>query len=94
MDKKNLLCTCRSTIFIALLSCVGLANCVEKPIVVVIPSYNNERWVENNLTSVFKQNYQNYRVIYVDDCSTDNTYKHVMELIEQVSSAGSSYCHP
>ncbi len=47
----------------------------EKPIVVVIPSYNNERWVEINLDSVLSQNYNNYRVIYINDCSTDNTRK-------------------
>lgn len=53
----------------------------EKPIVVVIPSYNNERWIQNNLTSVFSQDYENYKVIYVDDCSTDNTYKLALELV-------------
>jgi glycosyltransferase involved in cell wall biosynthesis len=46
----------------------------EKPIVVIIPSYKNERWVEKNLTSVFNQKYKNYRVIYIDDCSPDSTY--------------------
>ncbi len=42
---------------------------LEKPIVVVIPSYKNERWYKQNLDSVFNQRYSNYRVIYVDDCS-------------------------
>lgn len=45
----------------------------EKPIVVLITSYNNERWLERNLNSVFTQKYSNYRVIYVDDCSSDGT---------------------
>lgn len=56
---------------------------VEKPMVVIIPSYNNQKWVENNLQSVFSQNYENYRVIYVDDCSTDNTYESVQKLVEK-----------
>jgi glycosyltransferase involved in cell wall biosynthesis len=44
---------------------------VEKPFVIVIPSYNNAKWCEENLRSVFEQNYDNYRVIYIDDASTD-----------------------
>ena len=56
-------------------------GCVEKPMVVIIPSYNNAHWVENNLISVFKQNYENYKVIYVDDCSTDDTYERVVKLV-------------
>ena len=45
----------------------------ERSIVVIIPSYNNVRWVEKNLMSVFEQKYENFRVIYIDDCSTDGT---------------------
>jgi glycosyltransferase involved in cell wall biosynthesis len=55
----------------------------EKPIVVVIPSYNNSKWCNWNLSSVFQQRYSNYRVIYIDDCSTDNTYALVIEKIKQ-----------
>lgn len=46
---------------------------IEKPFVFVIPSYNNAEWCEKNLRSVFEQNYDNYRVIYIDDSSTDGT---------------------
>lgn len=52
-----------------------------KPIVVVIPSYNNSNFCEENLASVFNQKYSNYRVIYVDDCSTDGTYEKVKAYI-------------
>lgn len=45
----------------------------EKPLVVLITSYKNSRWYERNLRSVFTQNYSNYRVIYIDDCSPDKT---------------------
>jgi glycosyltransferase involved in cell wall biosynthesis len=55
----------------------------EKPIVVVIPSYNNEKWVEKNLASVLTQKYQNFKVIYIDDCSTDNTYKLALDVVEK-----------
>lgn len=53
-------------------SCVR-ADIAEKPIVVVVPSYNNKSWYKKNLGTLFDQNYENYRVIYIDDCSKDNT---------------------
>ncbi len=45
----------------------------EKKLVVVIASYNNKSWYKKNLDSIFDQQYSNYRVIYIDDCSPDNT---------------------
>lgn len=49
-------------------------NCYERPLVIVIASYNNTDWFKQNLDSVFMQKYTNYRVIYIDACSTDGTY--------------------
>ena len=40
---------------------------------VVIPSYNNEQWVEANIASILQQTYTNYDVLYINDCSTDST---------------------
>ncbi|MCL4361431.1 glycosyltransferase family 2 protein [Candidatus Dependentiae bacterium] len=51
--------------------------------VIVIPSYNNEQWYKNNLNSVFSQTYFNYRVIYIDDCSSDGTYSLVKDYLEK-----------
>lgn len=45
----------------------------EKPIVVLITSFNNADWYEKNLEMLFKQKYSNYRVVYVDDLSPDGT---------------------
>lgn len=45
----------------------------EKKIVVVITSYNNSDWLERNLNRIFSQEYSNYRVIYLDDHSSDGT---------------------
>ena len=45
----------------------------ERKIVVIIPSYKNSKWYERNLSSVLSQEYNNYRVIYTDDCSPDKT---------------------
>lgn len=46
---------------------------VEKEIVVVIPSYNNRDWYERNLFTVLNQDYKKFRVIYINDSSTDRT---------------------
>jgi hypothetical protein len=42
-------------------------------LVILIPSFNNARWVVKNLESIFSQDYPHWRVIYIDDCSTDGT---------------------
>jgi glycosyltransferase involved in cell wall biosynthesis len=47
--------------------------------VVVICSYNNEKYYEWNLASVFAQEYKNYHVLYVNDCSADNTGSGVVD---------------
>lgn len=40
---------------------------------IIIPSYNNENWVEYNIASILNQTYSNYEVLYIDDASSDNT---------------------
>jgi glycosyltransferase involved in cell wall biosynthesis len=45
----------------------------EKPIVVLTTTYNNRKWAKKNVSSIFKQDYSNYRVIYIDDASQDGT---------------------
>ncbi|MEX0940369.1 MAG: glycosyltransferase family 2 protein [Candidatus Babeliales bacterium] len=53
----------------------------EKPIVVVIPSYNNKDWYKRNLSSLLSQNYTNFCVIYINDCSSDDTGSLVQEFL-------------
>ena len=54
----------------------------EKPFVIIVPSFNNDAYFKKNLDSIFSQAYQNYQVIYIDDCSTDNTYQNVEHYIK------------
>jgi len=68
---------------LVLLVLKGLLFGDEKSIVVIIPSYNNQDWVQWNLDSVLKQDYQNYRIIYIDDASTDRTGSIVQEIIHK-----------
>ena len=58
----------------------------EKKFVIVITSYNNAEWFERNVGCLFTQLnnegtglYENYRIIYIDDCSPDGT----AELVEK-----------
>jgi glycosyltransferase involved in cell wall biosynthesis len=52
-----------------------------KKIVIVVPSYNNSKWFEKNISSILAQNYENFRVIYTDDCSPDGTGQLVEEYL-------------
>lgn len=62
----------------------------ELPLVIVIPSYNNAAWYEKNLSSVLTQRYKNFRIIYIDDASSDGTgelvatYLHISKKNEHV----------
>lgn len=64
------------------LSCSVFALGEELPIVVVIPSYNNEAYYKANLDSVFAQKHSKVRVIYINDASTDHTGELVDAYVE------------
>ena len=49
--------------------------------VIIIPSYNNISWHVQNLDSIFSQDYNDFHVIYIDDCSTDGTGDAVAQYI-------------
>jgi glycosyltransferase involved in cell wall biosynthesis len=55
----------------------------ELPIVVVTASYKNVDWYKWNLDSVFDQEYENWRLIYIDDCSPDGTGELVKEYVKK-----------
>jgi len=45
----------------------------EKPMSIVITGYKNKQWFHNALDSALNQNYENFRIIYIDDASPDGT---------------------
>ena len=47
---------------------------VEQKIVIISPTYNSEKYINNCIESVVSQDYDNYEMIVIDDASTDNTY--------------------
>lgn len=40
---------------------------------IIIPLYNKENHIENTLKSVLDQSFQDFKIIIVEDCSTDNS---------------------
>lgn len=38
---------------------------------IVIPNYNNEKYIEHTIKSILNQSYKNYELIVVDDKSID-----------------------
>jgi glycosyl transferase family 25 len=49
----------------------------------VIASYNNSANIERNLKSIINQTYKDWRVIYINDCSTDNTEELFFNIINK-----------
>lgn len=60
---------------------------VGKKFVIVIPSYKNSKWCERNIESTINQNYQNYRVIFTDDASPDDTFERVSSIVSRSNKA-------
>ena len=47
----------------------------------IVTSYNYEKYILKTLDSIKQQTYQNFEIIVVDDCSTDNSCKIVEQFI-------------
>lgn len=52
---------------------------------IIMPSYNCGKYVEETIRSVQAQTYQNWEIIFMDDCSKDDTIRQVSVLREQDS---------
>lgn len=51
---------------------------VEKRIDIIIVNYNGFLYTQECVNSLFKINYSNYKIVIVDNCSTDNSYTLLM----------------
>ncbi len=72
---------------------------MEDLISIIIPNYNKSKWIDNCLNSVINQTYKNIEIVFIDDCSTDNSVEVVKSinddriiLIQNESNKGVSYC--
>jgi glycosyltransferase involved in cell wall biosynthesis len=50
---------------------------------ILIANYNNGRYFQDCYDSIISQNYENWEVIIVDDCSTDDSVNIIKELIKK-----------
>ena len=48
---------------------------------IIIPNYNNEKWLANCINSVLNQTFTNYDLVFIDDVSTDNSVNVASDLI-------------
>ncbi|MBQ8862929.1 MAG: glycosyltransferase family 2 protein [Clostridia bacterium] len=46
-----------------------------KLISIITPAFNAEKYIKSTIESVLSQTYQNWEMLIVDDCSSDNTVK-------------------
>ena len=47
---------------------------------IIMPSYNCGKYVQETIRSIQAQTYQKWEIIFMDDCSTDDTIRRVSEL--------------
>jgi alpha-1,3-rhamnosyltransferase len=58
-------------------------NTHDKLVTVCIPAYNHENFVQETITSIIEQTYENIELIIINDGSPDNTHDKIMELYAQ-----------
>jgi len=45
----------------------------DKKVLIIIPTYNGEKYIKETINSCLNQSYKNIEIIVTDDCSSDNT---------------------
>lgn len=56
---------------------------MEEKVSIIMPNYNCEKFVAETLDSVLAQTYNNWELLIVDDCSTDNSVKIIRDYCEK-----------
>ena len=56
---------------------------VEGLVSIIMPSYNTAPYISSSIQSVINQTYNNWELIIVDDCSTDNTEDVLSEIKDE-----------
>ncbi len=59
---------------------------MKKPLIsIALCTYNAGQHLEKQIFSILQQTYQNIEIVVVDDCSSDDTYEYLEELVKQHS---------
>lgn len=56
---------------------------MEDKVTVVTPTWNSAKYIRETIASVQAQTYQNWEMIIVDDCSTDNTVEIIKDIAKK-----------
>ena len=49
---------------------------------IVVPFYNAENYIEKNIKSIQDQNFKNFKVSIINDCSSDESKEKILPLVE------------
>ncbi len=52
-----------------------------KSFAIVVYACNQESWCQRTLRSIFEQDYDHYRIVFIDDASNDGTYEKARDFI-------------
>jgi len=65
----------------------------EPGVSIIIPVFNEEKWIQRTILSCIDQTYpiDKLEVIIVDDCSTDGTVKKIKEIVDRIHKEGSRF---
>lgn len=58
---------------------------MNKKVSIITPNYNSEKFIEDSINSVISQTYDNWEMIIVDDCSSDNSQHKILSLANKDS---------
>ena len=50
---------------------------------IIMPNYNGAKYLQETLNSVLAQSYTNWELLFVDDCSTDNSLEIVQAIQDE-----------
>ena len=56
---------------------------VKEKFIFIIPSFQNEKWVERNLSSIIHQTVKNWFIYYINDKSNDKTLENVHKIVRK-----------
>jgi hypothetical protein len=55
---------------------------------IVVPSYNDSKYLDSFFDDILNQTYNNLEIIFVNDCSTDNTREIILKKKEELNKKG------
>lgn len=56
---------------------------IEGLVSIIVPVYNNEKYIEQTIRSVQAQTYQDWEMLMIDDCSTDSGAQIIQKLLAE-----------